>query len=331
MENIEKRELGRSAIHTRPLAFGGNVFGWTVDEQRSFELLDAFVNAGFDLIDTADSYSTWVPGNKGGESETIIGNWMKARGNRNNVIVATKVGSDMGQGKKDLSKKWIMTAAEDSLRRLQTDHIDLYQSHWDDLDTPVDETLEAYSRLVEQGKVRVIGASNLSAERLVESLKSSESNGWPVYQTLQPQYNLYDREPFESEYEQICIDNSLGVINYYSLASGFLSGKYRSKADLQKSPRGGGVEKYLDERGLRILSALDEVANKYETTPASISIAWLQARPSVTAPIASATSVEQLASLVKATELDLDEMSIVKLNEASEWRNADSISSKIKV
>jgi len=319
MENIEKRELGRSGLTTAPLAFGGNIFGWTVDEKRSFELLDAFSAAGFDLIDTADAYSNWVPGNKGGESETIIGNWVKTRGNRDRVIIATKVGAGQGKDRRDLSKEHIIRSAEDSLRRLQTDHIDLYQSHWDDNVTPVDETLEAYSRLVKDGKVRAIGASNLSAERLLESLASSKTNGFPAYQTLQPLYNLYDREQYETEFEKICLENSIGVISYYSLASGFLSGKYRSESDLDKSPRGTGVARYLDERGKRILSELDEAASKYETTPASIAIAWLIARTSITAPIASATTVEQLDSLIAATRLKLSEESISRLNDASSY------------
>ena len=322
MKNLEKRELGKSGIRTAPLAFGGNVFGWTIDEQQSFRLLDAFVDAGFDLIDTADSYSRWVPGNSGGESETIIGNWLKARGNREKVIIATKVGSDMGQGKSDLSKAHILRSVDDSLRRLQTDYIDLYQSHFDDLDTPVEETMEAFAQTVSEGKVRAIGASNLSGERLTASLNASRELGLPAYQTLQPLYNLYDRERFETEFEPICKEHSLGVLNYYALASGFLSGKYRSEADLGKSARGGGIAKYLDERGIRILKALDEVASQFGTTPASVSIAWLLTRSSITAPIASATSLEQLESLITATQLKLDDRSIALLDRASEWREA---------
>ena len=316
---MEKRQLGNSDIKVAPLTFGGNVFGWTIDEKTSFEILDAFVAAGLNLIDTADTYSTWVPGNKGGESETVIGNWLKKRGNRDQVIIATKVGGDMGQGKKDLSKKHIRKAVEDSLRRLQTDYIDLYQSHYDDPDTPVEETLSIYAELVEEGKVRIIGASNFTKERLLESLNVSKQFNYPSYQTLQPLYNLYDREPFEKELEPFCVERSIGVLNYYALASGFLSGKYRSEADLSKSARGGGIKKYLNERGFNILAGLDEVAKRYSSTPASIALAWVLARPSVTAPIASATSISQLDSLVKATELQLDEEAIALLDKASAW------------
>jgi aryl-alcohol dehydrogenase-like predicted oxidoreductase len=316
---MEKRKLGDSGIAVAPLAFGGNVFGWTVNEKMSHALLDAFVAAGFNLIDTADSYSRWVPGNKGGESESIIGSWIKSRGNRDKVIIATKVGSDMGQGKKDLSRKYILQEVENSLKRLQTDYIDLYQSHYDDLTTVVEETLAAYDLLVKQGKVRVIGASNLTPERLLRSIETSKQYGYPVYQTLQPLYNLYDRETFERELEPICIEHGLGVIGYYSLASGFLSGKYRSEHDLSKSPRGGGIKKYLNERGFRILAALDRVAGELQSTPAGVALAWLIARPSVTAPIASATSIEQLNALIKATGLKLDVSSIALLNNASEW------------
>lgn len=317
---MEKRQLGQSDLKVAPLTLGGNVFGWTIDEARSFEVLDGFVAAGFNLIDTADVYSRWAPGNSGGESETIIGNWMKARGNRKDVIIATKVGADMGQGKKDLSRSYILKAAEDSLRRLQTDHIDLYQTHWDDDTTPVEETLDAYQQLIKEGKVRWIGASNLSPARLIASLKASEEQGLPRYQTFQPHYNLYVRDQFERELEQICLDQKLGVINYYSLASGFLTGKYRSKEDLSKSARGVGVAGYLDERGFKILAALDEVAARYQTQPASVAIAWLIARPSVTAPIASATSTAQLQDLVAAANLALDTDAISLLDEASAWR-----------
>ena len=314
---MEKRRLGHSDLQIAPFAFGGNVFGWTIDEPTSFSLLDQFITAGFNLVDTADVYSRWVPGNQGGESETIIGNWVRQRGNRDKVIIATKVGADMGQGKKDLSRKYILRAVEDSLKRLQTDYIDLYQTHWDDDSTPVEETLETYARLVKEGKVRWIGASNLSAARLRASLEASARHGYPRYESFQPGYNLYDRDGFEKELEPICQEHELGVISYYSLASGFLSGKYRSEDDLSKSVRGGGIKRYLDDRGIRILSALDEVAARYHTTPASVAIAWLMARPSVTAPIASATSPEQLADLVKAAELSLDASAIALLNKAS--------------
>ena len=316
---MKKRRLGNSELEIAPLAFGGNVFGWTANEQTSFELLDAFVAAGFNLIDTADVYSAWAQGNRGGESETIIGKWLKRSGKRENVIIATKVGMEM-QGRKGLSKSHILQSAEDSLRRLQTDYIDLYQSHRDDPDTPLEETLEAYAELIEQGKVRAIGASNYSAERLKESLLTSEQNSLPRYESLQPLYNLYDRAPFEEELEPLCLEKNVGVISYYSLASGFLSGKYRSESDLDKSPRGGGVKKYLNERGFRILGALDEVSKREKATPARVALAWLIARPAVTAPIASATSLEQLNDLIEATKLELDEGSLRLLDEASAWR-----------
>ncbi len=317
---MEKRKLGKTGFEVAPLAFGGNVFGWTADETTSFQLLDAFVDAGFNLIDTADVYSHWAPGNKGGESETIIGKWLKKSGKRQQVVIVTKVGGAMGQGKKDLSKKYILKAAEDSLRRLQTDAIDLYLSHWDDLDTPVSETMEAFAQLVKEGKVKTIGASNLSADRLKESIAFSKQNGLPSYQALQPEYNLYSRQQYEQEYEPICKAEGLGVMNYYALASGFLTGKYRSEADASKSPRGGGVvKKYLNDRGLRILQALDAVAGRYQTTPAAIALAWLIARPTITAPIASATSVPQLHDLVKAVQLQLDAEAIQQLTEASAY------------
>lgn len=316
---MEKRQLGKSDIYVAPLTFGGNVFGWTIDEKTSFEILDAFVAAGFNFIDTADVYSRWSEGNEGGESEKIIGNWMKARGNRSQVIIGTKVGADMGNGKKGLKKKYIQQAVEDSLQRLRTDYIDLYQTHFDDGSTPIDETLHAYAELVEQGKVRIIGASNLSPERLKLSLEISQRQGYPRYETLQPEYNLYEREGYEKELEAICVENRLSVNNYYSLASGFLTGKYRTSADLDKSPRGGRMDKFFTERGYKILDALDEVSRKYNTTPATVSIAWLLARPSITAPIASATNLKQLDALVQATELKLDDASLLLLNEASQW------------
>ena len=317
---MQKRKLGSSSLEVAPLTLGGNVFGWTIDEKKSFEILDAFIAAGFNLIDTADVYSRWAKGHSGGESETIIGNWMKQRSNRDKVIIATKAGGDMGQGKKDISKKHILKAAEDSLRRLQVDHIDLYQTHWDDNETPVEETLAAYQQLITEGKVSYIGASNLSPQRLLASLEASKKYGLPKYETFQPEYNLYAREGFEKELEKICLDNKIGVINYYSLAAGFLTGKYRSEADATKSVRGEGNKKYLNERGFKILKALDEVSKDYNSSPASIAIAWLIARPSVTAPIASATSLEQLDSLIKATQINLSEASIQLLNEASAWR-----------
>jgi aryl-alcohol dehydrogenase-like predicted oxidoreductase len=317
-KEMDKRRLGNSGLEVAPLAFGGNVFGWTIDEAVSFQLLDRFVDAGFDFIDTADVYSRWKPGNEGGESETIIGRWLKQTGKRDKVLLATKVGMEMGDGgRKGLGKDYILRAAEDSLRRLQTDYIDLYQSHTDDAETPLEETLSAYDQLIKQGKVRAIGASNYTAERLSESLEISKNNGLASYQSLQPEYNLYDREGFESELESVCLENNVGVISYFSLAKGFLTGKYRSEADLSKSVRGEGVGKYLNERGFRILKALDETAEKYDSTPGRISLAWLIARPSVTAPIASATSLEQLEDLIESTRLKLDAASIEQLNRAS--------------
>jgi aryl-alcohol dehydrogenase-like predicted oxidoreductase len=317
---MKKRRLGKSDLLVAPLAFGGNVFGWTIDEQTSFELLDAFVGAGFNLIDTADVYSAWAPGNTGGESETIIGRWLKRRGSREDVIIATKVGMEM-RGEKGLAKSYILRSAEESLRRLGTDYIDLYQSHQDDPLTPIEETLEAYAELIRQGKVRTIGTSNYNAQRLSESLRLSEQNGLPRYESLQPLYNLYDRAVFEAELEPLCLEQSVGVIGYYSLASGFLSGKYRSESDLGKSARGGGVgKKYLNERGFRILDALDKVSERLGSTPARVALAWLIARPSVTAPIASATSLEQLNDLIEATKLELDEASLRSLNQASSWQ-----------
>ena len=319
---MKKRKLGNSGLEVAPLAFGGNVFGWTANEQTSFQLLDAFVAAGFNLIDTADIYSRFAPGNRGGESETIIGKWLKQGNRRDKVIIATKVGLEMGPGKKGLSKAYILGAAEDSLRRLQTDYIDLYQSHKDDPDTPLEETIEAYAQLMEEGKVRAIGASNYSAERLSEALAVSKEHDLPRYETLQPEYNLYDRAEYEEKLEAVCVENGLGVITYFSLANGFLTGKYRSAVDLSKSPRGERmVKKYLNERGFRILDALDEAAKQANATPAQVALAWLIARPSVTAPIASATSLDQLNDLISATKLELDEAAIELLNRASAWRN----------
>jgi len=316
---MEKRELGKSGIKVNPVAFGGNVFGWTIDEKTSFELLDTFVDSDLDFIDTADVYSAWKPGNKGGESETIIGNWLKKSGKRDKVIIATKVGKPMGPDKKGLSKAYITQAVEASLKRLQTDYIDLYQSHDDDKDTPLTETLATYTDLIKQGKVRAIGASNYTADRLEQALEISETTGLAAYQSLQPEYNLYDREGYEKDLEGVCKQYGLGVINYYSLASGFLTGKYRSEADLSKSQRGQGVKKYLNDRGFRILKALDEVAVNYKSTPASIALAWVIARPGITAPIASATSTKQLKSIIDATQLNLDDDSIKLLNDASAY------------
>lgn len=317
---MKKKPLGKSGLSVAPLALGGNVFGWTIDEKKSFEVLDAFVDAGFDLIDTANVYSVWKPGNQGGESEAIIGKWLKASGKRDKVLIATKVGMKMSESSQGLKRDYILRSAEESLKRLQTDHIDLYQSHKDDPDTPLEETLSAYDTLIKQGKVRAIGASNYDATRLSEALAVSAEKGLPAYVSLQPEYNLYDRQGFEAELEPLCLEAGLGVIGYYSLASGFLSGKYRSEADLGKSARGKGIgKKYLNERGLSILQALDEVAAANSTTPAVVALAWLMQRPSVTAPIASATSVEQLADLVKAAELELSKDDVAKLDRASAY------------
>jgi aryl-alcohol dehydrogenase-like predicted oxidoreductase len=316
---MEKRELGKTGILVSPFCFGGNVFGWTVNEQQSFELLDAYVDSGLEFIDTADVYSKWVPGNKGGESETIIGNWLKKSGKRDNVVIATKVGKPMADDKKGLSKAYITKAVEDSLKRLQTDYIDLYQSHDDDKNTPLEETMSAFTDLIKQGKVRAVGASNFSAARLQEALAVSKTNGFARYETLQPEYNLYNREDYEKELEPLCIANHIGVITFFSLASGFLTGKYRSEADLSQSARGGGVKKYLNDRGFKILKALDEVASQYKTTPASVAIAWVIARPGVTAPIASATSIKQLHDTTQAVHLKLDSGAVALLNEASSY------------
>jgi aryl-alcohol dehydrogenase-like predicted oxidoreductase len=314
---MENRRLGQSSLQVSPIAFGCNVFGWTVDEKASFALLDAWVDAGFNFLDTADVYSRWHPGNSGGESETIIGKWLKARGNRGKVVLATKLGIEMSPGKKGLSRAYMQSAVEASLRRLQTDHIDLYQSHRDDPETPIEETLSAYADLIKQGKVREIGASNFSAERLAESLKISTDKGLPRYQSLQPHYNLMERAEFEGPLEDLCLAEKVGVIGYYSLASGFLTGKYKSRADAEGRARGRGVEKYMTDHGFGVIKALEEVAARYEAKPGQVALAWLIARPSVTAPIASATNLGQLAELVEAAEIDLDADSIQKIDVAS--------------
>lgn len=315
---MKLRKLGNSALEVAPLAFGGNVFGWTVDEQTSLKLLDAFVAAGFNLVDTADVYSRWAPGNQGGESEAIIGKWLLQTGKRDKIVLATKVGMEMGPGEKGLSKAYILRAVEQSLKRLKTDHIDLYQSHLDDEATPFAETFEAYAELIKQGKVRAIGASNSSARRLDSALQVSRAQGLPGYVCLQPHYNLCERAEFEDALEPLCRDAGLAVIPYFSLASGFLTGKYRSEQDLSKSARGERVRKYLNERGFRILAALDQVANRYDSTPARVALAWLLARPSITAPIASATNLDQLNDLVEATRLQLDSSAVELLNQASQ-------------
>jgi aryl-alcohol dehydrogenase-like predicted oxidoreductase len=314
---MENRRLGQSSLQVSPIAFGCNVFGWTVDEKASFALLDAWVEAGFNFLDTADVYSRWHTGNSGGESETIIGKWLKARGNREKVVLATKLGIEMAPGKKGLSRAYMQSAVEASLQRLQTDHIDLYQSHRDDPETPIEETLSAYADLIKQGKVREIGASNFSADRLAASLKISTDKGLPRYQSLQPHYNLVERTEFEGPLEDLCLAEKVGVIGYYSLASGFLTGKYKSRADTEGRARGGGVEKYMTDHGFGVIKALEEVAARYEAKPGQVALAWLIARPSVTAPIASATNLGQLAELVEAAEIDLDAESIQKIDAAS--------------
>ena len=314
---MNKRKLGSTGFEVAPLAFGGNVFGWTADESTSFALLDAFVDAGFNLIDTADSYSRFVTGHQGGESETIIGRWIARRGRHDDVIIATKVGSDMGQGHKILRRDYILQAVEASLRRLQVDCIDLHQSHWDDVNTPLEETLGAYDQLIRQGKVKAIGASNLPAARLAEALEVSKRKHLPQYATLQPEYNLYAREGFEAELQPLCVRRKIGVITYFSLAAGFLTGKYRSADDFGKSARGPGMKKYLTPRGMEILAALDEVARSHGATPAQVALAWLIARPGVTAAIASATNLQQLRELLEATTLQLDQEATSALNAAS--------------
>ncbi|MBI3529024.1 MAG: aldo/keto reductase [Betaproteobacteria bacterium] len=313
---MQKRKLGRSGLEVSSLAFGGNVFGWTADEATSMRLLDRFVDEGFNFIDTADTYSRWVPGNKGGESETIIGKWMKKSGKRDKVVIAAKVGMEMAPNKKGLSPAYIKRAVEDSLKRLQTDHIDLYQSHTDDAGTPLADTLGAYDALIKAGKVRVIGASNYSAERFEAALTVSNQHNLPRYESMQPNYNLYDRADFEARLREVCVRNNVGVISYFSLASGFLTGKYRSEADLAKSPRGQSVKKYLNERGYRILDALDSVAKETSSTPARVALAWLMAQPGITAPIASATSLPQLEDLFAATRLQLDAVKLARLDAA---------------
>jgi len=315
---MELRALGRSGLQVSPLAFGGNVFGWTVDEAMSFRLLDAWLDAGFNFIDTADVYSRWVPGHQGGESEALIGKWLRRSGRRHQVVLATKVGKPMGDDKKGLSPAYIRQAVDASLQRLQCDHIDLYQSHDDDADTPLEDTLGAFADLIRAGKVRAIGASNYSAPRLAEALDVAERTGLPRYESLQPLYNLYDRQVFEQALEPLCLQRGVGVINFYALAAGFLTGKYRSATDAAKSARGASTTaKYLNPRGLRILDALDAAARDAGATPGQVAIAWQIARPAITAPIASATSLEQLNDLVAAARLRLDAATIAALDAAS--------------
>ena len=314
---MQTRTLGRSGPQVVPLMLGGNVFGWTIDAAASFNILDAFAGAGFNFIDTADVYSRWKPGNHGGESETILGQWFARSGKRDKIILATKVGMDMGDGKKGLARKYILQAVEDSLRRLQTDYIDLYQSHQDDPNTPIDETLAAYQQLIQQGKVCMIGASNYKAPRLREAIETAKRENLPVYETLQPEYNLYDRADFETNLQPVAKEFSLGVVPYFSLASGFLTGKYKSKEDSKGANRESRVAKYFDDRGLRILKALHEVAAETGAAQATISLAWLLAQPTILAPIASATSTKQLQALLAAPALTLSPDALNKLTQAS--------------
>lgn len=316
---MQKRKLGNTDLYTAPIVLGGNVFGWTLNEKESFKILDQFLESGFNTIDTADVYSRWAEGNRGGESERIIGKWLKDRAVRNQVNIITKVGSDMGQGRKDISEKHIVKAIDDSLERSQVEQVDLYLTHWDDDRTPVEETLGAYQKLIDAGKVKHIGASNLSPERLKASLETSKQHGLPRYEVFQPEYNLYNRRGYEEGVASICKEEGLGVITYYSLASGFLSGKYRSAEDLDKSVRGGGVKKYLDERGKRILTALDSLADKYEVTQAGIALAWLLHSPKVTAPIASATKGRHLEAFTEAVQVKLEQEDLEQLEQASAY------------
>jgi aryl-alcohol dehydrogenase-like predicted oxidoreductase len=314
---MQRVKLGKSDLEVPVICLGGNVFGWTVTEADAFRQLDAALEAGLNFIDTADVYSRWLPGHKGGESETILGKWLAKGDKRNNVILATKLGLDMGDGKKGLKAAYIEQAVEDSLRRLQTDFIDLYQAHRDDAETPLEETLGAFDKLVRQGKVRHIGASNYSGPRLKEALKTSKDNGLVSYVALQPQYNLVAREEFETELLPVVQEHTLGVIPYYSLAAGFLTGKYRSKQDAEGKARGGTVGKYLNDWGFNVLHTLDEVAKEHQSTPARVALAWLMVQPGVTAPIASATSDKHLTDLLEATKLKLDHASLEKLNTVS--------------
>lgn len=317
--SLPTRKLGHSNLQVAPLMLGGNVFGWTADAATSFAILDAFTDAGFNFIDTADVYSRWIPGHHGGESESILGQWFAHSGKRDKVILATKVGMDMGDGKKGLTRSYILKAAEDSLGRLQTDYIDLYQSHTDDASTPIDETLEAYQQLIQQGKVRLIGASNYKAPRLREAVALAKRENLPVYQTLQPEYNLYDRKEFETELQPAAKELGLDVIPYFSLASGFLTGKYKSKEDTKGANRESRVARFFDDRGKKILKALDQVAAETGAAQATISLAWLLAQPTILAPIASATSTKQLEALLAVPDLKLSEAQLAKLTHASAY------------
>ncbi len=314
---MQKIKIGETDLQVAPFNLGGNVFGWTLDEEKSFEILDAFTEAGFDFIDTADMYSYWVDGGAGGQSETIIGKWLKARGNRDKIVIATKVGGPTGVNEIDISRKHILEAVEKSLKRLQTDYIDLYYTHYDDEKTTVEETLETYDELIRAGKIRHIAASNLSPARLRESLAVSEKNNLPKYQALQPLYNLVERKGYETDYTPIVAQHGLTVFPYYALAAGFLTGKYRSEADFSKSLRGQGAAKYLNEQGLNILNALDQVAEKHNTVPASVALAWLSAQPNIGGPVASATSKKQLQQILSSTPLNLGRVDLELLDKAS--------------
>ncbi|MBK5720319.1 aldo/keto reductase [Dysgonomonas sp. Marseille-P4677] len=314
---MEKRRIGKSDLEVYPFSLGGNVFGWTADEKTSFNILDAYTDAGFNFIDTANVYSVWAPGNKGGESETIIGNWLKKSGKRKDLIIATKVGAAFSPDNRGLKKDYILKQVEDSLQRLQTDYIDLYFTHYDDLSTPIEETLEAYTQLIKEGKVRYIGASNISDDRLVESILKSRKNGYAEYVCLQPEYNLYDRMRYEVEHEPVVERYELGVVCYYSLASGFLTGKYKFDETVRGS-RSEAVNKYMNEKGKLIIEALDQVAAQLDATPAQVALAWLIARPSVTAPIASVSQASQL-DILKAVDLKLSDGAIEKLSIASKY------------
>lgn len=315
---MKYQKAGSTNLQIPPIVFGGNVFGWTADKKRSFELMDEILDMGFNMIDTADVYSRWADGNSGGESERIIGEYMKDRGNRNKITLATKVGSSMQQGgNKDISEKHILKAVEDSLQRLQTDHIDLYFTHWDDDQTPIEETLGAYQKLIDQGKVRYIGASNLSSSRLIASLKAAEREELPKYEVFQPEYSLMEREKFEGDIQKICENYNLGVTSYFSLASGFLTGKYASEKDIKGTGREPFLKDYFDDRGKQILQTLEEVAEQYEVSQAAVALRWIMQRPGITAPIASATKSGHLQAFREAVSLELDEESMRQLTEAS--------------
>lgn len=316
---MTKRILGNTQLNIEPVVFGGNVFGWTIDQQQSFKVLDAFVDLGFNAIDTADFYSIWAPGNQGGESERIIGEWLKRNpSKRDDVVLFTKVGLDMGiPGHQGLSKRWIEQAVEDSLRRLNTDYIDLYFAHWPDLNTPYEETLSAFERLKQQGKIRAYGTSNLDATQLQQSIDAAKQIDVPHYQVLQPEYNLYDREGFEQDLKQICLDNEIGVVSYYSLASGFLSGKYHNLEQVKGTKRADSLTKYFNPRGQRILNALGTVAVSHQALVADVALAWILAQPGITAPIASATTVEQIQSFRNALSLQLTQEDLNLLNTES--------------